>query len=236
MRYIIVARNKSVSELSICFVGVEDTWLNPVCANCLLIHTLFYVRDMLNLRDMRCTNSPKCVSWTLMENFQTSCYFYRNLGQMLGSHYYRSCPCSLLSTVPSLKKKTPKKRLPTSFSIYFQVYGRHHTEKEPSCFLVSLSRYCTFLLVQSSWSVRCTRLVISGSAANAMAFLYYPQTAHLKTLHWEWRSMCLLPRSWLPEIVNLFPHFRDMYFLSSPLCSSAPEAILCREVGKQQCY
>lgn len=128
MRYIIVARNKSVSELSICFVGVEDTWLNPVCANCLLIHTLFYVRDMLNLRDMRCTNSPKCVSWTLMENFQTSCYFYRNLGQMLGSHYYRSCPCSLLSTVPSLKKKNPKNGFPLP-SPYISKYMEGITQR-----------------------------------------------------------------------------------------------------------
>lgn len=45
-----------MSELSICFVGAEDTWLNPVCANGLLIHTMFYVRDMMNLRDVCCTD------------------------------------------------------------------------------------------------------------------------------------------------------------------------------------
>lgn len=33
-----VARNQSMSELSICFVGVEHTWLNPVCQQSLNTH------------------------------------------------------------------------------------------------------------------------------------------------------------------------------------------------------
>lgn len=36
MRYII-KEETTVRELSKCFEGVEDTWLNPVCANRVLI-------------------------------------------------------------------------------------------------------------------------------------------------------------------------------------------------------
>lgn len=39
MRYVI-KEETTLTELSICFKGVEDTWPNPVCANRVLIMEL----------------------------------------------------------------------------------------------------------------------------------------------------------------------------------------------------
>lgn len=82
--------------------GLEMLGLIMCVLGILLIHTLFYVWDMLNLRRVLHQQS-KCVWWTLVENFLTSCYFCRNLEWMPWRPW--SYCRYLLSIVPSKKKK-----------------------------------------------------------------------------------------------------------------------------------